>query len=87
MSLASRPAEALVRGYQRLFAGRPSPCRYSPSCSTYALEALRHHGLVRGLYLAARRIGRCQPWGGHGHDPVPDTFSLRRTTHRRRTPA
>jgi uncharacterized protein len=80
VSLASRPAEALVRGYQALFAGRPSPCRYRPSCSTYALDALRRYGLVRGGYLAARRIGRCHPWGDHGHDPVPATFSLRRRT-------
>lgn len=87
MSAASRPAEALVRGYQRLFEGRPSPCRYAPSCSMYALVALRRHGLVRGGYLAARRIGRCHPWGDHGHDPVPDTFSFRRTTQRRRTTA
>ena len=46
-------------------------CRYQPSCSTYAIEALQTHGALRGSYLAARRIGRCHPWGGSGYDPVP----------------
>lgn len=67
----ARAAMALVRQYQRLFAGRPSPCRYWPSCSAYAHEALRVHGLVRGGWLAARRLVRCQPWGRGGPDPVP----------------
>jgi uncharacterized protein len=61
----------LVRGYQRVRAGRPSPCRFSPSCSEYAAEALVEHGAARGTWLAARRLGRCHPWGGHGWDPVP----------------
>jgi putative membrane protein insertion efficiency factor len=46
-------------------------CRYLPSCSDYATEAIQAHGAWRGLGLAARRVGRCHPWGGHGHDPVP----------------
>lgn len=46
-------------------------CRYQPSCSSYAIEALQTHGVVRGSYLAVRRIGRCHPWGGSGYDPVP----------------
>lgn len=49
----------------------PPSCRFTPSCSTYALEAIKKHGPLRGLYLAVRRILRCHPWGGHGHDPVP----------------
>jgi len=46
-------------------------CRYTPSCSAYAIEALRKHGPVKGLWLAIKRILSCNPWGGHGHDPVP----------------
>lgn len=60
-----------VRTYQVARAGRPSPCRFEPSCSTYALEALSVHGAARGSWLALRRISRCRPFGGHGWDPVP----------------
>ena len=49
-----------------------SNCRYNPSCSRYALDALRWHGAFRGTWLAAKRIGRCHPWGGSGYDPVPE---------------
>ena len=70
-SLAARPFHAAVRAYQRVRAGRPSPCRSVPSCSTYALEALETPGAGRGLWLTTRRLGRCHPWGGHGWDPVP----------------
>ncbi|MFM7062721.1 MAG: membrane protein insertion efficiency factor YidD [Actinomycetes bacterium] len=69
------PARGLVRLialYQRAAAGRPSPCRYVPSCSTYAIEAVQVHGAGRGGWFAARRLSRCHPWGSHGHDPVPD---------------
>lgn len=64
-------ALALIRLYQLAREGRPSPCRYVPSCSTYALEAVELHGAVKGSWLAIRRLLRCQPWGGHGYDPVP----------------
>ncbi|MGH8250131.1 MAG: membrane protein insertion efficiency factor YidD [Steroidobacteraceae bacterium] len=47
-------------------------CRYHPSCSAYALEAIETHGAVSGSWLALKRIGRCHPWGGRGHDPVPE---------------
>lgn len=68
---AARAAHGLIRLYQVARAGRPSPCRYLPTCSSYALEAYEVHGFLRGSWLSARRIGRCHPWGGHGHDPVP----------------
>jgi len=62
----------LVRGY-RLFlsAWLGSSCRFSPSCSAYALQALEHHGAAAGSYLTLRRLARCHPWCPGGHDPVP----------------
>lgn len=68
----ARVLHALVRGYRKVAAGRPSPCRFDPSCSSYALEALERHGAARGSWLAVRRLTRCHPWGGMGWDPVPD---------------
>ena len=47
-------------------------CRFQPTCSAYAEEALRRHGALRGGWLMLKRIGRCHPWGGSGYDPVPD---------------
>jgi len=49
----------------------PPSCRYSPSCSQYAIEALQKYGAIKGGWLALKRILRCQPWGGCGYDPVP----------------
>lgn len=49
----------------------PPTCRYSPSCSQYAIEALTKYGPIKGGWLAAKRLMRCHPWGGCGHDPVP----------------
>jgi uncharacterized protein len=62
----------LVRIYQAARHGRPSSCRYVPSCSVYAIEALERHGAWHGSWLTARRLGRCHPWGGYGADPVPE---------------
>lgn len=70
----------LITSYQRAFAGRPSPCRFTPSCSAYAKEALQVHGTRRGLWLAMRRLLRCRPFGPSGWDPVPHDPSHTHTT-------
>jgi putative membrane protein insertion efficiency factor len=62
----------LVRFYQLVISPFfPPSCRYQPSCSEYALQALKTHGPFYGSWLSIKRLLRCQPWGGHGHDPVP----------------
>lgn len=71
MTRSARVLRLAVRCYQLVRAGRPSPCRYFPSCSEYAMEALEVHGALRGSWLSARRLARCHPWGGHGVDLVP----------------
>jgi putative membrane protein insertion efficiency factor len=76
------PTRVLLRSvnlYQRLSAHRASPCRYIPSCSEYAREALETHGAARGTWLAIRRLSRCHPLGGFGFDPVPRPESARTT--------
>jgi putative membrane protein insertion efficiency factor len=63
----------VIRGYKRWLSPLlPPACRYLPTCSDYAQEALRTHGAMRGGWLATKRICRCHPWGGHGYDPVPE---------------
>jgi len=57
--------------YQRAMEGRPSPCRFTPSCSSYAVESLQVHGSFRGSWLTLRRLLRCRPFGPSGWDPVP----------------
>ena len=69
---AARIARLPIVAYRFLRAGRPSPCRFTPSCSAYALEAIEVHGALRGLGIALRRLLRCHPWGAHGWDPVPE---------------
>nr|WP_262898409.1 membrane protein insertion efficiency factor YidD [Aequorivita echinoideorum] len=62
----------LIRFYQNMISPlTPATCRFTPTCSHYAVGALQTHGLLRGSWLAAKRISRCHPWGGSGHDPVP----------------
>ncbi len=62
----------LVRVYQvGISPLTPPSCRYTPTCSAYAVEALERHGALRGGWMAVRRIMRCHPWGGSGFDPVP----------------
>lgn len=61
-----------IRFYQQFISPHTPPaCRFTPTCSQYAVEALQKHGPIKGLYLSVRRILRCHPWGGHGYDPVP----------------
>ena len=61
-----------VRFYQMAISPMfPASCRYTPTCSQYAVEALKKHGPFRGLWLALKRIARCHPWGGSGYEPVP----------------
>ena len=72
MSFGVRLGVVLVRSYQLLlspFSG--GACRFTPSCSEYAIEAVQEHGLFRGLILSLRRVGRCHPLGSSGFDPVP----------------
>ena len=70
----------LVRFYQAAISPyTPSSCRYSPTCSGYALEALQKHGVLKGGWLALKRIGSCHPWGGSGYDPVPEKEDLDKT--------
>jgi putative membrane protein insertion efficiency factor len=74
--LAARGALALIRAYKYLlspwFTGA---CRFVPSCADYTAEAIARHGFIRGSWLGARRLSRCHPFGGHGHDPVPQSLS------------
>jgi hypothetical protein len=70
--MLARALILVARGWQigpsRLL---PPSCRFQPSCSAYAITALRRYGALRGSWLAARRLARCHPWGGSGYDPVP----------------
>lgn len=61
-----------IRFYQRCISPlNPPSCRYTPTCSQYAIEAIRKYGPFKGLWLAIKRLLRCHPWGGSGYDPVP----------------
>ena len=71
-SICAYPFIILVRFYQLCISPlKPPSCRFTPTCSQYAIEALRKHGAIKGLYLTIRRLLRCHPWGGSGYDPVP----------------
>lgn len=71
--LLSSPLVALIRFYQICISPlKPHPtCRFTPTCSQYALQAIRKYGPFKGGWLALKRIARCHPWGGSGYDPVP----------------
>lgn len=76
MSFASFVLRALVRAYQLLLSPvMPASCRFTPSCSAYALGALARHGAIKGSWLATKRICRCHPWNDGGYDPVPESNS------------
>lgn len=69
----------LIRFYQLVISPwTPSTCRYTPTCSTYSIQAFKKHGPVKGFYLSLKRILSCNPWGGHGEDPVPESFQFRK---------
>ncbi|MGD8306132.1 MAG: membrane protein insertion efficiency factor YidD [Ignavibacteria bacterium] len=66
------PIIILIKLYQLIVSPLfPSSCRYTPTCSNFALQALRKYGLFKGGWLGLKRIFRCHPWGGSGYDPVP----------------
>lgn len=63
---------ALIQFYRYAISPlKPPSCRYTPTCSQYMLQAIKKHGVIKGLYLGTKRILRCAPWGGSGYDPVP----------------
>jgi uncharacterized protein len=67
------PLIVLVKIYQYIISPIfPATCRYTPTCSHYMIEAINVWGPIKGTYLGLKRIGSCHPWGGHGHDPVPE---------------
>jgi putative membrane protein insertion efficiency factor len=71
--MATVSLQALIRAYQLVLSPLlPPSCRYLPSCSDYAVEAIGRHGALVGVGLAARRLARCHPWGSSGYDPVPE---------------
>ncbi|MBQ3259409.1 MAG: membrane protein insertion efficiency factor YidD [Clostridia bacterium] len=68
----------IVRWYQRAISPLTPPnCRFTPTCSSYAIEAIERFGALKGSWLAVKRIARCHPWGGHGYDPVPEQLKKR----------
>lgn len=74
-SRAQAMAMRAIGWYQEARAGRPSPCRFYPTCSQYGIEAIEGHGVPKGLWLTLRRLIRCRPFGPSGVDPVPDPVS------------
>ena len=72
LKILSYPFIALIWIYQKMLSPLIGPkCRFTPTCSHYAMEAFKKHGVFKGLWLSVKRIARCHPWGGSGYDPVP----------------
>ena len=72
LKILAFPFIGLIKIYQWIVSPIIGPkCRFTPTCSNYALEAFKKHGLFKGMWLTIKRISRCHPWGGHGYDPVP----------------
>ena len=72
LRILSLPFILVIKVYQWIISPWFGPkCRFTPTCSQYAIEALKKHGLIKGSWLTIKRLGRCHPWGGHGYDPVP----------------
>ena len=76
MHLFQKIGRGIIIGIVRFYQLAISPylgrtCRYSPTCSQYMIEAVNKWGTIKGFWLGIKRISRCHPWGGHGHDPVP----------------
>ncbi|MGV3595927.1 MAG: membrane protein insertion efficiency factor YidD [Sediminibacterium sp.] len=73
LQIVSYPFILLIRFYQYVISPNIGPkCRFTPTCSQYAVEALQKHGLFKGGWLSIKRISKCRPGGGHGYDPVPE---------------
>jgi putative membrane protein insertion efficiency factor len=72
LKIVAFPFIALIKIYQWFISPLLGPkCRYTPTCSQYGLEAFKKYGALKGLWLMARRVAKCHPWGGSGYDPVP----------------
>lgn len=72
LKILSYPFILLIRIYQKIISPLIGPkCRFTPTCSNYAVEALKKYGVFKGSWLAVKRIAKCHPWGGSGYDPVP----------------
>ena len=72
LRVLSLPFIALIKIYQWIISPILGPkCRFTPTCSQYGIDALKKHGVIKGMWLTVKRISRCHPWGGSGYDPVP----------------